>query len=79
MHWDNHVKHWNNKLGELTVQYKFTAITELESQNNVWKRIQKGMSAGELSFLLRVGSDTPHSPKFATMEIQTGHQVPPLQ
>ena len=38
VHRDNRVKHWNNKLGELTVQCKFTAVTELESQNNVWKR-----------------------------------------
>ena len=46
----------------MTVQCKFTAITELESQNNVWKRIQKGMPAGQLSFLLRAGSDTLPTP-----------------
>ena len=70
VHRDSRVKHWNDKLSELTVQCKFTAITELESQNNVWRRIQKGMPAGQLSFLLRAGSDTldPHSLEFATME-----------
>ena len=59
---DSRVKHWNDKLSELTVQCKFTAITELESQNNVWRRIQKGMPAGQLSFLLRAGSDTLPTP-----------------
>ena len=52
----------NDKLSELTVQSKFTAIIELESQNNVWKRIQKGMPAVQLSFLLRAGSDTLPTP-----------------
>ena len=62
VHRDSRVKHWNDKLSELTVQCKFTAITELESQNNVWRRIQKGMPAGQLSFLLRAGSDTLPTP-----------------
>ena len=62
VHWDSRVKHWNDKLSELTVQCKFTAITELESQNNVWRRIQKGMPAGQLSFLLTAGSDTLPTP-----------------
>ena len=62
VHRESHVKHWNDKPSELTVQSKFTAITELEFQNSVWKRIQKGMPAGQLSFLLRAGSDTPLPP-----------------
>ena len=63
VHRESRVKHWNDKkLSELTVQSKFTDITELESQNNVWKRIQKGMPAGQLSFLLRASSDTLPTP-----------------
>ena len=81
VHQETRVKHWNDKLSELTVQSKFTDITELKSQNNVWKRIQKGMPAGQLSFLLRAGScrHTPYSPKLATMEIKARCQVPSLQ
>ena len=62
VHRESHVKHWNDKPSELTVQSKFIAITELEFQNSVWKRIQKGMPAGQLSFLLRAGSDTLPTP-----------------
>ena len=43
VHLDSRVKDWNKKISDLTVQCKFTAITELESQNNVRKCIQKGM------------------------------------
>ena len=46
---DSGVKYRNNKLGELTVQCKFSSIPELESQNNVQKRTQMGMPAGQLS------------------------------
>ena len=55
---------WNNKLDSLTVQNKFTDITELESQNRVWNRIRDGLPAGpgQLSFLLRAGSDTLPTP-----------------
>ena len=48
LHWENCVKYWNNKLGELTIQSKFSSITELESQKNIWKRIQKGLPARKL-------------------------------
>ena len=40
IHQNNRIKQWNNKLNELTVQCKFSTITELESQNHVRKRIQ---------------------------------------
>ena len=62
VHRENCVKHWIDKLSKLTVQNKFTAIIDLESQNSVWKCIQKGMPAGQLSFLLRAGSDTLPTP-----------------
>ena len=64
VHQDSRIKYWNNKLGELTVQCKFSSITKLESQNNVWKRIQMGMPAKQLSFLLRAGSDTLPTPLY---------------
>ena len=53
---------WNNKLHDLTVQNKFTDITELEAQNRVWNRIRDGLPTGQLSFLLRAGSDTLPTP-----------------
>ena len=62
VHRDGRVKHWNDKRSKLTVQCKFNAITELESRNNVWRHIQKGMPARQLSFLLREGSDTLPTP-----------------
>ena len=48
IHQDNCIKRWNNKLNELTIQCKFSAITELESQIHVWKCIQNGLPTGQL-------------------------------
>ena len=53
---------WDSKLEQLTVQWKFLDITELEARNGVWNRIQAGLPAGQLSFLLRAGSDTLPTP-----------------
>ena len=58
IHQDNRIKQWNNKLNELTVQCKYSNITELEYQNHVRKCIQNGLPVGQLQFLLRAGSDT---------------------
>ena len=33
-------------------------VVELESTNQVWKRVMSGLPAGELSFLLRTATDT---------------------
>ena len=46
------------KLNSLEVQSKFTDIIELEESTRIWKRIIDGMPAGQLSFILRAGSDT---------------------
>ena len=54
--------HWNCTLESLTVQEKFKNICQLESQNQVWNRIQLGLTAGQLSFLLQAGSDTLPTP-----------------
>ena len=52
---------WNNKRDNLTVQNKFTNITELEAQNQVWNWIRDGLPVGQLSFLLQ-SPTTPRSP-----------------
>ena len=56
------LKTWDSKLEQLTVQRKFLDITELEACNGVWNRIQAGLPASQLSFLLRAGSDTLPTP-----------------
>ena len=52
----------DTKLKTLKVQRKALEIAELESSNRVWKRILSGLSAGQLSFLLRAGTDTLPTP-----------------
>ena len=54
--------HWGNKLMSLSVQGKLDQICQLEAQNKVWNRIIDGLPAGQLSFLLRAGSDTLPTP-----------------
>ena len=53
-----HVRH-ESKLAALIAQKKALEVAELESSNHVWKRILSGLPAGQLSFLLRAGTDTP--------------------
>ena len=52
----------DNRLKELTVQRKILEVAELESSNQVWRRIMDGLPAGQMSFLLRAGSDTLPTP-----------------
>ena len=59
---DMRVDTWNRKLSKLTVQNKFLDITELEAKNRVWNQIQAGLPTGQLSFLLKAGSDTLPAP-----------------
>ena len=56
------VETWNDKLSQLSVQRKFLEVTELEEKNCVWKRILQGLLVGQLSFLMRAGSDTLPTP-----------------
>ena len=49
---------WNDHLQTLSVQGKYKQITELEEETNSWKQKRGGLPVGQLSFLLRVGSDT---------------------
>ena len=72
VHWESRVKHWNDKLSKLTVQNKITDITELESQNNVWKRSYPERNACWTAVISAKGQirHTPYSPKLAMMEIK---------
>jgi len=54
--------HCENRLTSLSVQGKFNYICQLEAQNQVWNRIMDGLQAGQLSSLLRAGSDTLPTP-----------------
>ena len=54
--------HWDNKLESLSVQGKFQDVCQLEANSQVWNRIMLGLPPGQLSFLLRAGSDTLPTP-----------------
>ena len=62
LHRQNVIDHWDSHLRTLSVQNKFLEISQLEKDNRVWNRIQQGLPAGQLSFLLRAGSDTLPTP-----------------
>ena len=62
LHKENVIDHWDSHLQNLSVQDKFLEISQLEKDNRVWNRIQRGLPAGQLSFLLRAGSDTLPTP-----------------
>ena len=67
---------WNNKLHDLTVQNKFTDITELEAQNWVWNWIKDGLPMGQLSFLLRASDGRSNVMQSALYVTVPG--VPPI-
>jgi hypothetical protein len=52
------IEKYDNRLKKLTVQRKILEAAELESSNHVWRRVMKGLPAGQMSFLLIAGSDT---------------------
>ena len=56
------LKKYDKKLRELIVQSKILDVTELKDSNQVWKRILQGLQAGQLSFLLRAGTDALPTP-----------------
>ena len=45
-----------------TEQNKALSIIELEAENHFWRRIMDGLPSGQLSFLLRAGSETLPTP-----------------
>ena len=59
---ESRVTSCDTKLAQLTVQNKFLSVTQLEAVNHVWRRIMDGLPAGQLSFLLRAGTDTLPTP-----------------
>ena len=65
-------------LSDLKVQSKFKEITILESECHSWKkRVQSGLPHGQLSFLLRAGSDSlPHPANLHRWNIQCASKCP---
>ena len=53
---------YNTELKALTVQQKALEVVKLESSNQVGKRIISGIPAGQLSFLLKAGTNTLPTP-----------------
>ena len=63
---------WDDQISSLEVQGKFHSIVELEREEGSWKKILNfGLPSGQLSFLLRAGSDTlPHTLNLKRWKIQ---------
>ena len=70
--------HWDDHLNTLQVQKKFSDIVALEKENRSWKKIMNnGLTSGQLSFLLRAGSDTLPTPmNLRRMRIQHDSRCP---
>ena len=52
----------DESLKKLIVQSKILEVAKVENSNQVWKRIMHGLPSGEMSFLLRAGTDTLPTP-----------------
>ena len=57
-----HTDFWNSNLDQLQVQSKFKDIVALEPESRTWNRLITGLPAGQLSFLLRAGTDCLPTP-----------------
>ena len=69
--------YWDTHLETLTVQSKFKDVVALETDCQVWNRIQFGLPAGQLSFLLRAGADCLPTPlNLRRWRIQTDPKCP---
>ena len=53
---------WKQKLSSLCFQNKFLNITVLEAENHFWRCIMDGMPSGQLSYMLKAGSNTLSTP-----------------
>ena len=76
---NNYVKQqWDKHLSSLEVQGKFSEIASLESVNKTWKKIMlHGLPYGQLSFILKAGSDTlPHPLNLRRWKIQCDSKCP---
>ena len=79
---NNYVKkQWDEHLSTLEVQGKFGEIVSLESENKTWKKIMlHGLPYGQLSFILKAGSDTlPHPLNLRRLKIQCDSKCPLCQ
>ena len=71
------VTHWDNHLDTLSVQSQFKDIVILEGDCKIWSRIQSGLPAGQLSFLLKAGTDCLPTPlNLCRWKIQTDPKCP---
>ena len=72
------IQHWDNHLRTLQVQKKFANIVALEEENHSWRKIMRnGLTSGQLSILLKAGSDSHPTPiNLRRMRIQHGSQCP---
>ena len=69
--------YWNNHLDTLAVQSKFKDIILLEAGCKIWTRIQAGLPAGQLSFMLKAGADCLPTPlNLCRWRIQTDPKCP---
>ena len=68
---------WDNHLSSLSVQSKFKDIIALESECSIWRKIQFGLPAGHLSFLLKAGADCLPTPlNLRRWKVQTDQNCP---
>jgi len=69
---------WDNHLQTLQVQKKVADVVELEKEHHSWRKIMRnGLTIGQLSFLLKAGSDTlPTLLNLRRMRIQHGSKCP---
>ena len=62
-----HQKHtdaWNTSLDQLQVESKFKDVVALEPKSRTWNTLLTGLPAGQLSFLLRAGTDCLPTPLY---------------
>ena len=60
--YQHQAKYWNSTLTPLEVQSKLKDIVLLEPQSQTWNRLQAGLPASQLSFLIRGGTDCLPTP-----------------
>ena len=58
----DNIQHSNDNLEQLEVQGKFKDVVDLETKNKTWSRILTGLPVGQMSFLIRAGTDTLPTP-----------------
>ena len=59
---NQHIDYWNSSLDHLSVQSKFKDIIDLQPESRTWNRLPSGLPAGQISFLIRAGTDCLPTP-----------------